>query len=131
MANSEVALPEHMQRMDKVMELYFKSTPIKHISQQLNLTRAQVLDTIDEWKQFAINNRNLTDRAAEVIHQADGHFGQIIDQAWAVADTAEQAGGTEKSNLCTVPRRFDRREARQDVEGRGRSRESRTGQSGC
>ena len=92
MSNSEVALPEHMQRMDKVMELYFKSVPIKHISQQLNLTRAQVLDTVDEWKQFAINNRNLTDRAAEVIHQADGHFGQIIDSAWTVADTAEQAG---------------------------------------
>lgn len=92
MSNSEVALPEHMERMDKVMELYFKSVPIKQIGQQLKLTRAQVLDTVDEWKQFAMSSRTLTDRASEVVHQADGHFGQIIDSAWNVADQAEQAG---------------------------------------
>jgi uncharacterized coiled-coil DUF342 family protein len=81
-----------MDRMDKVMELYFKSVPTKVIQQQLNLTRAQVLDTVDEWKKYAMSSRTLTDRAAEVVHQADGHFGQIIDSAWAVADTADQAG---------------------------------------
>jgi len=81
-----------MDRMDKVMELYFKSVPIKSIQQQLGLTRQQVLDTVDEWKKFAVSNRALTDRAAEVVHQADGHFAQIIDAAWLVQDTAEQAG---------------------------------------
>jgi uncharacterized coiled-coil DUF342 family protein len=81
-----------MDRMDKVMELYFKQVPTKSICQQLNLTRAQVLDTIDEWKKYAMSSRTLTDRAAEVVHQADGHYGQIIDAAWNVADTAEQSG---------------------------------------
>jgi len=81
-----------MDRMDKVMELYFKETPIKSIGQQLGLTRQQVLDTVDEWKSFAVGSRALTDRAAEVVHQADGHFGKIIDSAWQIVDATEQAG---------------------------------------
>lgn len=90
--SSELALPEHMETMDKVMELYFKSVHPKTIGQQLNMTQGQVRNYIDEWKQYAMSSRSLTDRAAEVVHQADGHFGQIIDAAWQVVDTAEQAG---------------------------------------
>jgi hypothetical protein len=91
-SGSEVALPEFMDKMDKVMALYFREVPIKEIMRQQGMTRAQVKEYIDHWKAYAVNSRALTDRASEVVHSADGHYAQIIDSAWSVADTAEQAG---------------------------------------
>jgi hypothetical protein len=81
-----------MDKMDKVMALYFRSVPVAQIGKQLGLKRAEVLDYIDHWKQYAVNSRALTDRASEVVHSADNHFSQIIDSAWSAADQAEQAG---------------------------------------
>lgn len=92
MSGSELALPEHMDLMDKVMERYFRSVPISAISREVGVTRAQVLTIIDEWKQFAVNSRALTERASEVVVSADQHYGQIIDEAHKVADEAGASG---------------------------------------
>lgn len=91
-SGSEVALPEHMDLMDKVMERYFRSMPIAAIARETGLKRAQVLDLVDEWKQFAISSRALTERASEVVHSADQHYGQIIDEAHKVSDEASMNG---------------------------------------
>lgn len=91
-SQSELALPEFMERMDKVMALYFRSVPVQEIARQTGLKRKDVLDYVDHWKAYAVTSRALTDRAQEVVHSADKHYSQIIDAAWTTADQAEQAG---------------------------------------
>lgn len=89
MSGSEMALPEHMDVMDKVMEQYFKGVNPTQIAKVLNIKRAKVLDMIDEWRLYAVNSKAISERAREVVSSADAHYSMIIDQAWDAADRAK------------------------------------------
>lgn len=89
MSGSELALPQHMDAMDKVMEQYFKGVNPTQIAKALGLKRAKVLDMIDEWRLYAVNSKAISDRAREVVSSADSHYSMIIEQSWEAAETAK------------------------------------------
>jgi hypothetical protein len=89
MSGSELALPEHMDLMDKVMEQYFKGVNPNQIAKVLGVKRNKVLDMIDEWRLYAVNSKAISERAREVVSSADTHYGMIIEQAWGAAETAK------------------------------------------
>jgi len=79
-----------MDLMDKVMEQYFTGSNPNAIAKSLGMKRAKVLDIIDEWKVFAVNNKAISDRAREVVSTADNHFGMIITEAWEAAERSKE-----------------------------------------
>jgi hypothetical protein len=92
MSGSEVALPEHMDAMDKVMEQYFKGVNPNQIAKTLGIKRSKVLDMIDEWRLYAVNSKAISERAREVVSSADTHYSMIIEQSWSAAETAKDNG---------------------------------------
>lgn len=91
MSGSEMALPEHMDLMDKVMEQYFKGVNPTQIAKTLNVKRAKVLDMIDEWRNFAVNSKAISERAREVVSSADNHYSMIIEESWNAAERAKDS----------------------------------------
>ena len=77
------------------MELYFRSVNPTQIAKQLGMKRADVLRYIDDFKTYATSSGILSDRAAEVVHQADNHYTQIISRTHRIADDAQSNGETK------------------------------------
>lgn len=96
-----MALPEYAEQMDKVMEMYFRSVNPTQIARELGMKRADVLRYIEDFKTYALSSGVLSDRAAEVVHQADNHFSQIITRAHRIADDAK-ANGELKNEVSAL-----------------------------
>ena len=76
--------------MNKVVEEHLKGSTPKQIQTKFGMTRAQVLDFIDEYKKIIHNDPNVHNRAREALAGADQHYNLIIATAWETVEQADQ-----------------------------------------
>jgi len=93
---SELEIADRFDNMNRVVEELLKGRNPKDIATELSMSRALVLELIDEWKSIVHNDGGIQARAREALAGADQHYAMIIARAW---ETVEQA---DTNNQLTV-----------------------------
>ncbi len=88
----EIDLPQHMDRMNNVVEKLLQGNNPTQIATITGLQRKEVVELIDEWKNIVHNDNAVRDRAKEAISGADQHYAMLIKEAWKTVDEADQSG---------------------------------------
>lgn len=88
----EIDLPQHMDRMNAVVEKLLQGNSATQIATLTGFQRKEVLELIDEWKNVVHNDNTMRDRAKEAISGADQHYAMLIKEAWKTVEDADQAG---------------------------------------
>ena len=94
----EIELSDHFDRMNKVVEELLKGSTPTQIATTTGLKRAEVLEHIDEWKEFVKNDSGARDKAKEAISAADQHYAMLISEAWDLAKEAKMQGQLSVQN---------------------------------
>lgn len=83
----EIELAEHYDTLNTVVEAMLRGeTNPTALARQMGMTRAQVLNYMDEWKDIAANNPDIQARAREAVTAMDKHFDLIIKNLWEIVD---------------------------------------------
>jgi len=88
----EIDLPQHMDRMNNVVERLLQGNNPTQIASLTGLQRKEVVELIDEWKSIVHNDNATRDRAKEAISGADQHYAMLIKEAWKTVEEADQSG---------------------------------------
>jgi hypothetical protein len=88
----EIDLPQHMDRMNNVVEKLLQGNSPTQIATITGLQRKEVVELIGEWKNIVHNDNAIRDRAKEAISGADQHYAMLIKEAWKTVDEADQSG---------------------------------------
>ena len=88
----EIDLPQHLDRMNRVVEELLKGSSATQIATITGLQRKEVIEFIDEWKSVVHNDINIRDRAREALAGADQHYDMLIKEAWKTVEDADQSG---------------------------------------
>lgn len=88
----EIDLPQHLDRMNRVVEELLKGNSATQIATITGLQRKEVIEFIDEWKSVVHNDVNIRDRAREALAGADQHYDMLIKEAWKTVEDADQSG---------------------------------------
>lgn len=88
----EIDLPQHMDRMNNVVEKLLQGNNPTQIANLTGLQRKEVVELIDEWKTIVHNDNTTRDRAKEAISGADQHYAMLIKEAWKTVEEADQSG---------------------------------------
>lgn len=94
----EIELADHFDRMNKVVEELLKGSTPTQIATTTGLKRAEVLEHIDEWKEFVKNDSGAREKAKEAISAADQHYAMLISEAWDLAKEAKMQGQLNVQN---------------------------------
>ena len=94
--SDELAIIDHFDQMNVVVEEMLKGNTPTQIAKQLGIKRADVLDHIDEWKGLIRTDNRIRERAKEALGGADQHYAMIIQRAW---ETVEQADANAQYNI--------------------------------
>lgn len=89
---TEIDLPQHMDRMNTVVEKLLQGHSATQIATLTGYNRKEVVELIDEWKNIVHNDNTTRDRAKEAISGADQHYAMLIKEAWKTVEDADQAG---------------------------------------
>ena len=83
---------EHLDEMNKVVELYLQGEEPTQISKNLQLSRQKVVSHINQWRIMAADNAAIRARAKEALVGADTHYNKLIRKAYEVIDDATTVG---------------------------------------
>lgn len=83
---------EHLDEMNKVVELYLQGEEPTQISKSLQLSRQKVVNHINQWRIMAADNAAIRARAKEALVGADTHYNKLIRKAYEVIDDATTVG---------------------------------------
>lgn len=95
---SEIEIADRFDNMNRVVEQLLKGKNPKDIATDLQMSRALVLELIDEWKSIIHNDGGIQQRAREALSGADQHYAMIIARAW---ETVEQADSNNQLSVKT------------------------------
>jgi hypothetical protein len=90
--NMEIDLPQHMDRMNAVVEKLLQGNSPTQIATLTGYQRKEVVELIDEWKDIVHNDNAIRDRAKEAISGADQHYAMLIKEAWKTVEDADTQG---------------------------------------
>ena len=96
---SQVEVSDHFDNMNRVVEELLKGSNPTQIAKDLNISRAAVLEYIDDWKNIISQDNRVRERAKEALSGADQHYAMIIKRAW---ETVEQADANNQLNNKTA-----------------------------
>lgn len=88
----EIDLPQHMDRMNAVVEKLLQGNSATQIATLTGYKRSEVVELIDEWKNIVHNDNATRDRAKEAISGADQHYAMLIKEAWKTVEDADTQG---------------------------------------
>lgn len=88
----EIDLPQHMDRMNTVVERLLQGNSPTQIATLTGYKRSEVVELIDEWKNIVHNDNAIRDRAKEAISGADQHYAMLIKEAWKTVEDADNQG---------------------------------------
>lgn len=88
----EIDLPQHMDRMNTVVEKLLQGNSPTQIANLTGFQRKEVIEFIDEWKSIVHNDNTIRDRAKEAISGADQHYAMLIKEAWKTVEDADSQG---------------------------------------
>lgn len=89
---SDLVKLEGFDRLNKVAELSLKGYSPSQIAKELDLPRAQVVRSINEWKDFLKNDKSIQERAQDALIEADEHYSMLISKAWEAVEESEATG---------------------------------------
>lgn len=95
---SELEIADRFDNMNRVVEQLLKGINPKDIALELGMSRALVLELIDEWKSIIHHDGGIQQRAREALAGADQHYAMIIARAW---ETVEQADANQQLSVKT------------------------------
>ena len=75
--------------MNSVIEELLKGNNPTQIARNLGMTRANVLQHVESWKDITQNDNRIRERAKQAISGADQHYAMIINRAWETVDQAD------------------------------------------
>ncbi len=94
-------LPEQINEMDRVVELFITGNKATDIAKKLNIPRGRVISHVENWKTIARNQVDIRDRGKETLQQADSHYDLLLKEAWNAIDDAKNNGNT-KDHIAAV-----------------------------
>jgi len=77
--------------MNSVIEELLKGNNPTQIARNLGMTRANVLQHVESWKDITQNDNRIRERAKQAISGADQHYAMIINRAWETVDQADSS----------------------------------------
>jgi hypothetical protein len=86
---SELELAGQFDQMNKVVEELLKGNTPAAIARSLELTRVQVDNHIQTWKEIVQDNTAIKARAKEALAGADEHYNMLIKEAWKTVEQAD------------------------------------------
>jgi hypothetical protein len=89
MAEHEIEIAGQFDQMNKVVEELLKGNPPTTIARNLELTRVQVDNHIQTWKELVQDNTAIKARAREALAGADEHYNMLIKEAWRTVEQAD------------------------------------------
>ena len=75
--------------MNNVIEELLKGNNPTQIAKNLGMTRANVLQHVESWKDITQNDNRIRERAKQALSGADQHYAMIINRAWETVDQAD------------------------------------------
>jgi hypothetical protein len=87
--DNQLEVAGQFDQMNKVVEELLKGNTAAQIARTLDLTRVQVENHIQTWKEFVHNNNAIRDRAKEALAGADEHYNMLIKEAWVTVGQAD------------------------------------------
>lgn len=87
--SNEIEVAGQFDQMNKVVEELLKGSTPSQIARTLELTRVQVDNHIQNWKEFVHDNKAIRDRAKEALAGADEHYSLLIKEAWKTIEQAD------------------------------------------
>jgi hypothetical protein len=96
--DNELEVAGQFDQMNRVVEELLKGNTSATIAKSLNLTRVQVDNHIQTWKELIQDNSAVKARAKEALAGADEHYSMLIKEAWR---TVEQADLQDALNVKT------------------------------
>lgn len=85
-------LVEQFDEMERVVERYIRGENPTVISKSLNMPRTKVMKYIEDWKIWARQNRDIKERARDMLQEIDQHYAMIIKEMWSTIEEAGQNG---------------------------------------
>jgi hypothetical protein len=86
---TELEVAGQFDQMNKVVEELLKGNSPTQIARSLELTRVQVENHIQTWKEFVHDNAAIKARAKEALAGADEHYSMLIKEAWRTLEQAD------------------------------------------
>lgn len=75
--------------MSSVAELLMKGLNPTEIARKTSIPRKDVVKLIEDWKEWAVHDQDIMERARETLAIVDEHFGLLIRTAWEIIDQAD------------------------------------------
>lgn len=94
--SDELELVESFDRMNRVVEELLKGNNPSQISKVLGMSRSEVLQLLDTWRDLTQNDNSIRERAKQALTAADQHYSMIIKEAW---DTVNEASVNSQLNI--------------------------------
>jgi len=92
MSSQELEIQDRYDRMNQVVQAHVEGLTETQIAKRLGFKRAEVVGFLDEYKEYAKDNKMLQDRAFEVVHDYDQGQNRVISEAWELHSEAKDAG---------------------------------------
>lgn len=93
---SEMEIADKFDKMNQVVEELLKGNNPTQIARQLEMKRADVLETLGTWRSLIQSDQGIRERAKEALAGADQHYAMLIKRAW---ETVEQADINNQLNI--------------------------------
>lgn len=88
--SSEIAV--RIEDMNRVVELKLKGWTVPQIVKETSIKRAEVLNHLDEWKKWALQEQDVMGRAREMLASVDQHYDIIMKDLWEVVEETKNSG---------------------------------------
>ncbi len=85
----EIELADKFDTMNKVVELKLQGQNLTKIAKVLGLTRVQVNEYYDMWRDLAQSSENMKNRAREALMGADSHYDRLIAELYDIMEKAD------------------------------------------
>jgi hypothetical protein len=87
--DNQIEVAGKFDQMNKVVEELLKGSTPASIARTLDLTRVQVDNHIQTWKELVQDNSAIKARAKEALAGADEHYSMLIKEAWRTLEQAD------------------------------------------
>jgi len=87
--DNQIEVAGKFDQMNKVVEELLKGSTPASIARALDLTRVQVDNHIQTWKELVQDNSAIKARAKEALAGADEHYSMLIKEAWRTLEQAD------------------------------------------
>lgn len=98
---SEVAVHEHYDTMNRVVEYSLKGYNETSIAKMLKMKRPEVVGMLEEWRKNIAGHHHIQERGRDALAGADTHFQMVINELWQTVDQAQDAK-TRASILTSI-----------------------------